>query len=721
MYCGHYFAVDKNYRRRRRIGNVTAIAPPYHEKMRCSIVIRKLTIACLALICTLSLSFVVSADPVSKPDSGSITWPEQQALPTFAKTKRLEVADIYDAPGDIKLLLATLQGIVNRAEPRIYLLENKEEGKFAWLNELDVPYKVRDNYWDIFKSFKNEIKGIIVYDPKVPDSINVATSLAGLKDAVVASPELVPKLTASPYNLKVLDDLQGKFKDRIDAYTWQYEHLWNQTTHRMLIGLSPDTSIRIPSGIPSSFKTVAEETTQERDANNRKTYDMDLSAFLGKESVYLRFEDAFTQDGWGPAVHQVIVKADGQTIAQFIPGTPEEEPYLYDSQSSQLSSGSGGHRFADNGRYFVYKFTPPAGTKQLTASVEMWNQFKVSAGNEQPLSSELKEPYGFLRDYAVANKAMVFWLDANVPVQKALFEKILSDVKPGTPYLGWFSNDVEGEFSGVEMTSNHGVYVLAADWFSNLTVFSGTKVKSSAPKAVKAPKLENKIYVTYTFSEGDNFQYNQHRMRIIWDDPNRGKVPINWTSSPLLYDGAPAILDYYRMTVTENDLLIAGPSGAGYFYPDAWPENTFSDFLKRSYSYLKKTGMTIPYVLNRVEGNNVPLSESKAAAYKKEYDANGLFLSWEDRYGVELVNGNLPVSTIRGISTVQDGKNILAEAKAKWDGKSPLFVSLGLLAWSMTPSDVVQLTDSLGPEYKVVRADHYFSLIRETNGLPPKP
>ena len=337
------------------------------------------------------------------------------------------------------------------------------------------------------------------------------------------------------------------------------------------------------------------------------------------------------------------------------------------------------------------------------------------------LSSNQKEPYGFLRDYAVANKAMVFWLDSNVPAQKALFEKILSDVKPGTPYLGWFSNDVDGEFSGVEITSNHGVYVLAADWFSNMTVFSGTKASEVQAQAPETPKLENKIYVTYTFSEGDNFQYNQHRMRIMWDDPNRGKVPINWTSSPLLYDGAPAMLNYYRETATQNDLLIAGPSGAGYFYPNAWPEQSFSTFLKSSYSYLKKTGMTIPYVLNRVGSQNVPLSDSNVDAYLNDYHVPGLFLSWENYHDVQIVGGKLPVSTIQGVSTVQDGQKILAEAKAQWDGQSPLFVSLGLLAWSMTPSDVAVLQGSLGPEYAAVRADQYFALIRDANGLPAKP
>lgn len=105
--------------------------------------IRKLAAASLALACTLSFSFAVSAEPDAQKEnrfpSGSISWPQQQQLPRFAKAKQLEVADIYDAPGDVKLLLATLQGLVNRSEPRIYLLESKEEGKFAWLNDLDVP------------------------------------------------------------------------------------------------------------------------------------------------------------------------------------------------------------------------------------------------------------------------------------------------------------------------------------------------------------------------------------------------------------------------------------------------------------------------------------------------------------------------------------------------------------------------------------------------------
>ncbi len=85
--------------------------------------------------------------------------------------------------------------------------------------------------------------------------------------------------------------------------------------------------------------------------------------------------------------------------------------------------------------------------------------------------------------------------------------------------------------------------------------------------------------------------------------------------------------------------------------------------------------MTVPYVLNRVAGENIPLSAAKAEAYQKHYHAPGLFLSWEDQFGVDIQNGTLPISTIRGIGSVEEGKDVLEQAKADWDA-APRFSSL---------------------------------------------
>ena len=652
-----------------------------------------------------------------KVGTSSIYWPDEQQLPRFAEPEHLDAVDVLDEPGDIKLMFATLQGIVNRERPRIYLLEDREEGKYTWLDDLDVPYEVYEDYMGLIEKYSHDINGMIIYDPEISDSINVATTMAGVEDAIVVSPDLSEQLSEDPYEIETIEDLRGKFTDKMDAYEWQLENLWEKTTDRMIVGLSPGNPVDVSGELSRLFEVIAKESTRENEANNREEYNIDLSEYLSKDDVYLLFEDAYPDDGWGPAVHKISVEADDEVIAEFKAGTSEEESYLYDRQHSQVADGQGGHRFADHDSYFVYKFTPPEGTEELTVSIDMWNQYKVSVSNENPPTSEQVEPFGYLRDYAVANEAMVFWLAPHEEKERHVFDNILSEIEPGTPYLGWFADDVKGEFGGVEYVSEHGVYVVPADVFSNLTVFSGTEMEPVQQKSEPTPTLENKIYVTLIFGEGDNFQYNQHHMRNMWEDENRGQVPVNWTSSPLLYDGAPAILDYYQSTATENDLLVTGPSGVGYFYADPWPTDHFSTFLDETYSYMEKTDMTIPYVLNRVDEENIPLSEEKAKAYEEYYNASGLFLSWEDNIDVSVSNDTLPISTIRGVGSVAEGREVLEEAKENWDKESPTFVSIGLLAWNLSPTEVVKMTESLGSEYEIVLADEYISLIRQAYQL----
>src|ERR1051326_7976580 len=82
--------------------------------------------------------------------------------------------------------------------------------------------------------------------------------------------------------------------------------------------------------------------------------------------------------------------------------------------------------------------------------------------------------------------------------------------------------------------------------------------------SVATAAVANKVYVSFTVSDGDNLQYSQHRMMKLWRDQARGSLPIGWTLSPVLMQAAPALAHYYRFTATPNDELIAGPSGAGY-------------------------------------------------------------------------------------------------------------------------------------------------------------
>lgn len=673
----------------------------------------------LRRLAPLAVAALAAAGASAQAPKSGISWPKGQALPIFAAAQHLDVADIRNIPGDEQLMLASLQGIVNRREPRIYLLQPSEEGVETWLKDgLNVRYTMRARAWDILDTYYKEARGVVVYDPLVPDSINVATTLAGLKDALVVSPSLLPRLSAAPYSLPVVDDLRGRFRGRLDAYKWQFEKLWPQTTHRMLIAIAPTHGVEIRPTPPDPFQVLLRENRRIEDASNRAVRTVDLTPFLGKGDIYLRFQDSHPQDGWGVALHSAVVRADGVELGRFIPGEGLEGMFLYDADGSALSAGSGGHRFADNGRYFVYRGAAPEGTKRLEVDLDIWNQFQVSASNQKPPQTHREEPYAFLRDYAVANRAMTFWLDPNITEERELLVRIAKSVAPYTPYIGWFAQDVLGEFGGTELLARHGVYVLAADWFANLTVFSGARADNRPPKAPPTPRLENKIYVTYVMSEGDNLQYNQHRMRILWDDPARGRVPITWTTTPMLLESAPSILSYFQRTATPNDVLTAGPSGAGYIYPTPWPDRTFNIFARETKRYMDLTGMDVVYVLNRIDGVDIPLDAPKVRAFSEIVQPKGLLLGFGDSSKSIVHRGGMLESTVRGTGSPDGVRQALRSAAQGWSGETPRFLAIGVLAWSTTPSDLAAITDALGPEYKVVRGDHYFDLMREAIKTP---
>jgi hypothetical protein len=645
-----------------------------------------------------SMAIVLLAADDEPRRSGGIDWPRGQLLPQFAPLRSLDVVDMADRSGEDRLLFATLQGVVNRERPRVYLTEDADEGDEAWPSTFTVPQRRVADPWTLVERYRDELRGIVVYDPALPDSINVATTLAGLRDAVVASPQLAERLSAKPYDLPVLDDLRGRFNSRIDAYRWQYEHLWERTTHRMLIGVSPyrGEGFRFADGaasivyrfdVPAAARALAatveiwnqfkvsastdaadwhivlQEQDPVRDASNRDDYAIDLSRFAGASTLYLRFEDALPADGWGAAIRSIDVTADGADVAHVAPATPSEQAYIGAEQGTQLSG---------------------------------------------------IRPDGLLRDYAVANRAMAVWLDPNVPEDRALLERILAAMPENSAYVGWFAQDVQGENSGVELASRHAKFVVPADWASSLTVHSAHERLARQPTAPPARRLEDKTYVAFFMTEGDNLQYNQHRLRALWDDPARGTVPISWSTSPLMLDAGRHMLNHYWRTATPNDYLLAGPTGAGYVFPEPFPDAGFRRFARISGEYMREAGLTSLYGLNREAGVDAALSPADARAVVDHMRPEGVALNLFFDRSVE--HGRLPrgtpLTTGPIATTVEQGKAQVRDAIAGCAARRPCFVTLGVLSWSMGPTQLAEIAASLGDNVELVRGDHHFELMR---------
>lgn len=374
--------------------------------------------------------------------STTLNWPADSALPHFPDIgDAIDAADITALTGEERVLLTTLQGIVNRQQPRIYLHWNKTDeandgSNQAWLRDIAEYVHVDDcsgHPFGILERYRSEIAGAIVYDPDVVDTVNLATTVAGLRGAVVATAEL-----AYQHQLPILEDFRGRFDNKYDVYNYALEHIYPLLTKRAITALTPEETRTIP-GVP--WSNLTSEKNRTVDASNNATYTVDLTPFLVQlhedGTVYVRIKDAFEDDGHGAAVSHVLALADEEVLADFTPGTAGEDPFLVDWGGSYLHDYPWGWRSADGGAHIVYGFRPPNGTRSLTVNLTMANQFDVAATTTLPAVKVLNAVF---RDYIVAIAAPCIWLDPNNPDELPLLNRILERFDANSAYLGWFPN-----------------------------------------------------------------------------------------------------------------------------------------------------------------------------------------------------------------------------------------------------------------------------------------
>jgi hypothetical protein len=129
------------------------------------------------------------------------------------------------------LTLTSLQGLVNRVQPRIYLQTGPEDLWPMWLKERgDVSQLTEVSVLAaLFEEFREYAEGAVVVDPRIPASINVATAIASVENLVVVHPDFAAQL---PWSVR--HDLSGRWVSNVDAYRWAYTTYWKQMNHHVL-------------------------------------------------------------------------------------------------------------------------------------------------------------------------------------------------------------------------------------------------------------------------------------------------------------------------------------------------------------------------------------------------------------------------------------------------------------------------------------------------------
>jgi len=198
-------------------------------------------------------------------------WQEGRYFPYFPETDRLYAfylnpdlwwSDSWNPKWRISqsikdmnaLTLVGMQGVINRNKPRVYLDWETTYGyDKIWNSEIEAAVDVKNFNMDelsiinfLMRRFSNRFNGAVIYDPEVPETINLATMIAGLENRMILAPQQIG-LPGIPefndvYDLRDLIQQYGwtaNKESQTEIYQWVYDNLWQDLEHRIIGIISP--------------------------------------------------------------------------------------------------------------------------------------------------------------------------------------------------------------------------------------------------------------------------------------------------------------------------------------------------------------------------------------------------------------------------------------------------------------------------------------------------
>lgn len=157
---------------------------------------------------------------------------------------------------DQQAMLIGLQGLANRGGPSLYFIY-PETWQFNYTSPVFDYYSQQRNYTfaelkspeQAIKTFRDKLKGYVVWDKDVRTSLTVSFTVAGLEDALVVSEDLIPLAEAA--GLNKIEDFRGKFTGQNDAqiYQWAYDQYWVRCNKELIVWMGGHSGAIMKPGV----------------------------------------------------------------------------------------------------------------------------------------------------------------------------------------------------------------------------------------------------------------------------------------------------------------------------------------------------------------------------------------------------------------------------------------------------------------------------------------
>lgn len=452
----------------------------------------------------------------------------------WAGPKTIDVFDLTDAlkfdPADSAQTarawdnvhaVSTLQGIVNRDAPRLYVRFVQAGGRNVddyWLDRLTEPgqwlagrkREVIPSFEDLIERYRQHIKGVVLYDPKVAATSNLASTIAGVENLIAVRYDPAPgsmysRLVTGGPKLPVVrrllnDDGTSMFTGRgiipetdvvstgsakCDAYLWLKAHYIDTGKVNAEFGAYYLDAYWISHGVKVLPAPNQHTLTNHDFFVARKAWFFDLNVWPDEAPI----DDPGQKPG-----------TDLETLKSLLLSAWKQ---------------AGKERMMHIGGFtpWAYKYTkhPGAGGQHGAVQTE-WEYARIVSSYN-----------GFMDADAIIFAAMAnasFYM--HFPLKSQYPQRWVSHDE--LEQRGYLTPDGRVDFKGRDF-----IIFYVGDWDAASWVY----------------------------------QY----MPIVWDHPDRGKIPLMWCVSPVLERRAPHVLDYLRRTASPNDYFAAADNGAGYLNP----------------------------------------------------------------------------------------------------------------------------------------------------------
>lgn len=416
----------------------------------------------------------------------------------------------------------------------------------------------------------NTVTKYIICDPiNQPETCNFATTLAGINDAMVITPDNLT--VVSSYGLTQYADLR--------TYLWigSNSTLVNSTTYNMINNPSGASGT---TGWSTSGGTVSTGTGSGTCAGQGQTLEFTRSSGTGDAWTFFAPAIPDARRMTTPYIFsvQVCVQSGSPVFLDAWAGAG-------DIQSASVASGAG---------WQTLQLAVPLPYSNLTGNTTIKLQVRTSGSTTTAFfhnaavidnrtaidmyqyqnhltqghcrGSILAQDFptsGNLRDYLIAAKIFTFELTQDYADEKPLYQSIVQYMWDDYPVLGY----IDDEGQDVPFLSGLGDFLNASDNYNNGSVWASfpqpTSLSQGTPAAVT--RTNGTVYVAFAASDGDNWSIIQHQNVQRWTNGHYlGAVPMAWTMSPGLINAAPGIISNFYAFRPASQEIMAGPGGVGY-------------------------------------------------------------------------------------------------------------------------------------------------------------